>query len=140
VSLEITPADYAAIQQLYARQSHAVDAGDGPAWAESFAVDGVLRSPTYDGAVSGSDQLSMFAESFHAAMVREGVTRRHWITALALDPADDVVAARCYAMVIATRQGAAPQIERSVVFRDTLAQRDGHWVITRRDVEVDGVG
>jgi uncharacterized protein (TIGR02246 family) len=128
-----------AIQQLYARQSHAIDSGDARAWAACFTADGVFRSPTYGGAVVGTAALTAFAEEFARAAAEAGVVRRHWTTALALEcQAEDLVAARCYAMVLATAAGERPVIERVVVFHDRLVRRDGRWQIEERRVSVDG--
>lgn len=131
--------DQLAIAQLYAQQSHAIDSGDGLAWAACFTEDGTFRSPTYDGPVSGTEDLAAFAERFAAAAADEGVTRRHWTTSLVLDPAgEDAATGRCYAFVLATAAGDRPQIERSVVFHDRLVRRGGRWQIERREVQVDG--
>jgi uncharacterized protein (TIGR02246 family) len=140
----MTEADLAAeqqlaIQQLYARQSHAIDSGDARAWAACFTADGAFRSPTYAGAVVGTAALTAFAEEFARAAAEAGVVRRHWTTALALESqAEDLVAARCYAMVLATAAGERPVIERTVVFHDRLVRRDGRWLIEERQVSVDG--
>jgi uncharacterized protein (TIGR02246 family) len=129
-----------AIQQLYARQSHAIDSGDAHGWAACFTSDGAFRSPTYGDAVVGTDALTAFAEAFARAAAEAGVVRRHWTTALALEAEiEDVVAARCYVMVLATAVGERPVIERTVVFHDRLVRRDGGWLIERRQVSVDGL-
>jgi hypothetical protein len=133
--------DQLAIGQLYARQSQAIDSGDGAGWAASFTADGVFSSPTYDAPVVGAAALEDFADRFAAAATEAGLVRRHWTTGLALEPqADDRILGRCYAIVLATAPGEAPVIERSVVFNDQLVRRDGSWLVERRNVEVDGRG
>jgi hypothetical protein len=128
-----------AIQQLYARQSHAIDSGDARGWAACFTSDGAFRSPTYDGPVVGTAALTGFAEDFARAAAEAGVVRRHWTTALALvAETEDVAAARCYAMVLSTAAGEQPIIERTVVFHDRLVRSDGRWLIGERRVSVDG--
>jgi uncharacterized protein (TIGR02246 family) len=128
-----------AIQQLYARQSHAIDSGDARGWAACFTSDGAFRSPTYGAPVVGTEALTAFAADFAQAAADAGVVRRHWTTALALEIATDgSVAARCYAMVLATAVGERPVIERTVVFHDRLVRRDGRWLIEERQVRVDG--
>jgi uncharacterized protein (TIGR02246 family) len=129
-----------AIQQLYARQSHAIDSGDALGWAACFTSDGAFRSPTYGDAIVGTVALTAFAEAFARAAAEAGVVRRHWTTALVLDAdTEDVVAARCYAMVLTTAVGEQPLIERTVVFHDRLVRRGGCWLIERRQVSVDGL-
>ena len=129
-----------AIHQLYARQSHAIDSGDAREWAGCFTSDGAFRSPTYGDTVVGTAALIAFAEAFARAAAEAGVVRRHWTTALALErEADDVVAARCYAMVLSTGVAERPVIERTVVFHDRLVRREGRWLIERRQVSVDGL-
>lgn len=131
--------DQLAIAQLYARQSHAIDAGDAHGWAASFTDDGSFTSPTYGAPVTGAAALAAFAEAFAATAERDGVVRRHWTTALELTPdGDDRVAARCYAIVLATAPAGAPRIERSVVFHDRLVCRAERWLIEHRRVTVDG--
>jgi uncharacterized protein (TIGR02246 family) len=131
--------DQLAIGQLYSRQSHAIDAGDATGWAGSFTPDGTFTSPTYDAPVAGTAALTAFAEAFAAAAQRDGVVRRHWITALALErEGEGRAAGRCYAMVLATPVGGPPRIERSVVFHDRLVCRDRRWQVEGRQVSVDG--
>jgi uncharacterized protein (TIGR02246 family) len=130
-----------AIQQLYARQSHAIDSGDARGWAACFTSDGAFRSPTYGAPVVGTEALTAFAEDFAQAATQAGVVRRHWTTALAIETETetyDSVAARCYAMVLATAAGERPVIERTVVFHDRLVRRNGRWLIEERRVSVDG--
>lgn len=136
----LTTGEQLAIQQLYARQSHAIDSGDGRAWAACFTPEGAFRSPTYGEPVVGTAALTAFVEDFARAAAEGGVVRRHWTTALALDAdGPDAVAARCYAMVLATAPGERPVIERCVVFDDRLVRRDGDWLIDERRVSVDGL-
>jgi uncharacterized protein (TIGR02246 family) len=128
-----------AIQQLYARQSHAIDSRDARGWAACFTSDGAFRSPTYGAPVVGTEALTAFAEEFAQAAADAGIVRRHWTTALALESeTHDSVAARCYAMVLATAAGERPVIERTVVFHDRLVRRNGRWLIEERQVRVDG--
>ena len=132
--------DHLAIEQLYARQSHAIDSGDHAGWAACFIPEGVFDSPTYESPVEGTAQLIAFAAEFTRSAAGTGVVRRHWTTALVLDGrGDGEVSARCYALVLATAPAGPPRIERSVVFHDRLVCRDGRWAIRRREVEVDGV-
>ena len=131
--------DQLAIGQLYARQSHAIDSGDSAGWAACFTADGTFESPTYDAPVTGTEALEAFAAAFASAAAEAGLVRRHWTTSLVLEAdAEDRVAAACYALVLATAEGEAPRIERSVVFHDRLVRRDGRWLMERREVEVDG--
>lgn len=57
--------DQLAIQQLYARYNHAIDAGKGDAWAACFTAEGTFDSAT--GSFAGTEQLAAFALRSHSA-------------------------------------------------------------------------
>jgi uncharacterized protein (TIGR02246 family) len=131
--------DLAAIQQLYARQAHAIDGGDARGWAATFTPDGVFRSPTYPQPSAGAEELTAFAAAFARSASEAGVVRRHWTTNLVVEPdGTHQATARLYALVLATPRGEAPRIERSVLFRDRLVRRGERWLLAERTVEVDG--
>jgi len=135
----LTVADHLAIEQLYARQAHAIDSGDGKAWAATFAPDGTFRSPTYDEPQQGREQLRAFAEAFKRSADAAGVIRRHWTCSLEITAAGPERAdARCYALVLSVPSAGVPAIERSTVFADRLERVGGAWQVVERQVHVDG--
>ncbi len=127
------------IQQLYARQMQAIDAGEAEAWAQTFAPEGTFSSPSYGRTYTGRQELRGFAEAFARSAAKAGATRRHWTNALLLErDGQGGVTARCYALILASRTGAPVEIERCVVLHDRLERADGGWRFTSRRVEVDG--
>jgi len=70
--------DYIDIEQLYATYNHAIDSGDGEAWAATFTPDGTFNKFT------GHDQLVGFIQRWKAEM--NGGNRRHWNTNLRIVP------------------------------------------------------
>jgi len=61
--------DYIDIEQLYATYNHAIDSGDGEAWAATFTPDGTFNK------FAGHDQLVGFIQQWKEKM--NGGNRRH---------------------------------------------------------------
>src|SRR5439155_8062892 len=70
--------DQLAIDQLYARYNHAIDAGKGETWAGCFTPDGTFKSGPLD--LAGSEKLAEFATAFPTRL-----KARHWITNLLIE-------------------------------------------------------
>ena len=58
----LTTQDYIDIEQLYATYNHAIDSGDGEAWAATFTADGTFNKFT------GHDQLVGFIQAWKEKM------------------------------------------------------------------------
>ena len=129
--------DAYAIEQLYARQAHAIDGGDAPTWAATFVPDGIFDSPTYKNSVRGREQLERFARD---AIEQVGAGKqRHVVSNLVLAPQSiEAVKTHAYMLITRTDPGASPQLLRSVVVHDVLQRLDGEWLFARRTVERDG--
>jgi hypothetical protein len=69
--------DLVEIQQLYAKYSLTIDAGDAEGYASTFTPDGVF------GTNVGHDALVKFTETFHAGV---GSHVRHWNSNLLIQP------------------------------------------------------
>lgn len=52
------------LQNLYGSQARAIDTGDGLGWAATYTADGQYKSPSYDRAFEGTDDLTTFGDSF----------------------------------------------------------------------------
>ncbi|BAU94360.1 hypothetical protein N24_0098 [Corynebacterium suranareeae] len=52
------------LQNLYGRQSRAIDTGNGVGWADTYTADGSYSSPSYEKAFVGTEELIEFGNSF----------------------------------------------------------------------------
>ena len=125
--------DQLAIQQLYARYNFAIDSGNGPAWAETFAESGVFISAS--GTFTGSEQLSGFASGFAARL-----KGRHWTNNLVLEGDTGKATGTCYLLLFRLTPGEQPPagILVTAIYNDELAKgADGAWRFTKRTVTGD---
>jgi ketosteroid isomerase-like protein len=123
----LTVDDQLAIQQLVARYSHAIDGGDGVAYAGTFVEDGVLDAGALQ--VEGSHALEQFATEFPNS-VR---SPRHVATNLVIDGTGDGATCKAYVQLFAM-VGEPPrhQVTAAGVYDDTLSKADGTWRFVRR--------
>lgn len=137
-ALMIAIEDRLAIDELYARQSHAVDEGDSEHWAATFTEDGVFESPTYRLTARGPIELDDFARRSTLQARDAGRQFRHLVTAILLTPVDaDTISARAYLTIIAT-DSAGTTIDRSLVLYDVFRRTDAGWRCASRTVRRDG--
>jgi uncharacterized protein (TIGR02246 family) len=129
----LTIDDQLAIQQLVARYSHAIDGGDGAAYAGTFVEDGVLDAGALQ--LQGSHALAQFATEFPNS-VR---SPRHVATNLVIDGTGDDATCKAYVQLFAG-VGEPPhhQVTASGVYDDTLSKADGTWRFVRRTFIPDG--
>lgn len=73
LAADLTPADYTAIQQLYARYNATIDRGDAEGWASTFTMDGVFA-----GNFKGHDALVGFVNNWRTNPAMNGAARRHF--------------------------------------------------------------
>ncbi|WP_328914234.1 MULTISPECIES: nuclear transport factor 2 family protein [unclassified Streptomyces] len=122
---------YARIQQFYAHQMQALDAGRFAEYADTFTEDGTFQhSPQ---AAPASTRLGIVAElvEFNKRFDNDPVRRRHWFNHIALEPqADGSIRSTVYALVVTVRPNAKPEITPSCVVHDVLTV-DGETVLTR---------
>ena len=129
----LTVEDQLAIQQLAARYSHAIDSGDGPAYADTFVADGVLDAGALQ--VEGSRALEQFADQFSNSVRAP----RHVATNLVIDGAGEQATMKAYVQLFAMI-GDPPrhQVTASGTYVDTLTKADGTWRFIRRTFNADG--
>jgi len=133
----ITTEDRLEILELYGVQSHAVDGGDGEAWAATYAEDGVFESPTYQLTARGRDELRAFAENSNGAALARGEQFRHVVTGIVLDEIEEGrVRARAYMTILATTAEGS-RVDRSLVVHDELVRVAGSWLFRERKVYRD---
>jgi hypothetical protein len=127
----LTTEDQLAIQQLYARYNHAIDAGKGDAWAACFTPEGTFSSAT--GNFAGKEQLSGFATTF-----AQRLKARHWTNNLVIDGTDSGAAGSCYLMLLRLGDGEKPtSILTTAIYRDTLVKSGAEWKFAARNVTGD---
>ncbi|MBV8463811.1 MAG: nuclear transport factor 2 family protein [Acidimicrobiales bacterium] len=119
--------DHVAIQQLVARYNHAIDSGDGAAYADAFVDDGVLDAGGL--VVEGRDALHSFAETFAASVWAP----RHVATNLVIDGQGDRAELRAYVQLYSMEGDPGRQgVRASGIYHDTLVKQDGRWRFVRR--------
>jgi len=120
--------DYIDIEQLYATYNHAIDAGDGEAWAATFTPDGTFNKFT------GHDQLVGFIQQWKEKM--NGANRRHWNTNLRILPSKDGASASVFLMLLDV--GTKPSsIVATGMYNDTLVKTASGWRFKTRQTKMD---
>ncbi|MEJ5221075.1 MAG: nuclear transport factor 2 family protein [Tepidiforma sp.] len=124
--------DQLAIQQLYARYNHAIDSGDGAAWAACFTPDGTFSSAT--GTFTGRDQLQGFGTAFATRM-----KARHWTNNLVLEGDGEAATGSSYLMLLRLAPGEQPpaSILVTAIYRDELRRTADGWKFASRTVVGD---
>jgi 3-phenylpropionate/cinnamic acid dioxygenase small subunit len=131
--MPLTVDDQLAIQQLYARYNHAIDSGDGAAWAACFTTNGTFSSAT--GNFAGHEQLESFGNAFATRM-----KARHWTNNLLLEGDGSAATGSCYLMLLRLTPGEQPPatILVTAIYRDQLARTADGWKFASRTVTGDG--
>lgn len=136
--MTVAIADRLAIDELYARQSHAVDEGDAECWAATFTPDGVFTSPTYRLTATGTSELADFARRSTLTAREAGRQFRHIVTGILLTAHDaDTVTGKAYLTIIAT-DAVGSVVDRSLVLDDLFRRTVDGWRCTSRTVHRDG--
>ncbi|WP_261719655.1 nuclear transport factor 2 family protein [Streptomyces sp. FZ201] len=127
------------IQQFYARQMRLLDNGAVEEWAATFTEDGVFDQNVAE-PLTGRTTIAVAAQKRVDQLVAEGVTRRHWLGMLEVEPEDEhgVVHTRYYAFSLATERGGSPRITASTYAEDTLVRHEDGWLVRYRHVTHDG--
>lgn len=128
----LTTEDRLEIQELYARYNHAIDFGDGPAWAACFSADGTFES---GGTVTtGPDALAGFASAFPTRL-----KARHWTNNLVLDEGPDGVSGKCYLQLLRLTPGERPpaSVLTTAIYHDRLTRTADGWRFASRKVVGD---
>ena len=105
--------DYVDIEQLYSTYNHAIDSGDGEAWAATFTPDGTFNK--FTGMTSWSASSSGGREKMN------GDNRRHWNTNLRIRPAEDGASASVFLMLVDVGTK-PPSIVDTGMYNDTLVK------------------
>jgi uncharacterized protein (TIGR02246 family) len=123
--------DFIEIQQLCARYNHAVDHGDGEAFAAMFTEDGTLLAGS---TVSGRAALAAFAASVPESLSNP----RHIATNIVIAGDAGAATVSAYLQVWA-RVGAdtAPRLVTSGQYDDRVVAQDGGWLFASRVFTAD---
>ncbi|HKR37985.1 MAG TPA: nuclear transport factor 2 family protein [Steroidobacteraceae bacterium] len=122
----LTTQDYVDIEQLYATYNHAIDSGDGEAWAATFTPDGTFNK------FSGHDQLVGFIQQWKEKM--NGGNRRHWNTNLRIEPSKDGASASVFLMLVDV---STKGIVATGMYNDTLVKTASGWRFKTRQTKMD---
>jgi hypothetical protein len=122
----LTTQDYIDIEQLYATYNHAIDSGDGEAWAATFTPDGTFNKFT------GHDQLVGFIQAWKEKM--NGGARRHWNTNLRIVPSKDGASASVFLMLVDVNTRG---IVATGMYNDTLVKAANGWRFKTRQTKMD---
>lgn len=114
------------IHELLARYCWAFDAGDGEAYAATFAEDGQMggRGTHY----AGREQLAGFATNSYPSTLAS----QHWNTNVVLEPSGESVSSTCYMM--GPLRGADGTLGVGILgkYDDTLVHTAEGWRFARR--------
>jgi uncharacterized protein (TIGR02246 family) len=123
--MSLSADDIAEITQLYGRYAHAVDAGDGKAFAACFTPEGALRLG--DGEpLAGHDAIAEFASSMPTMV--PGI--RHSVSNIVLDGNGEEATGAAYLLVYLS--GSETTIITTGRYRDELRRDDGSWAFASR--------
>lgn len=130
--MSLSTEDQLAIQQLYARYNHAIDSGQGEAWAATFTPEGVFSSAS--GTFAGTAQLAGFGSGF-----AKQLKARHWTNNLLVDADGGGAKGSCYLILLRLTPGERPPagIMATAIYNDELVKVGGDWRFSKRTVTTD---
>ena len=116
--------DHLAIEQIYARYSHAVDRGDGDEWAACFTADGVFTS--FDHPCEGRAAIVALAEG-----TRHHPPGRHLVSNLVLEPGDFSARGSAYLAWLHITKSPVT-VPTTGFYDDEVVPTSGGWLFRRR--------
>jgi hypothetical protein len=125
---KLTADDYNEITQLYAKYNHAIDSGNGEAWANTFTADGVFRKTTV-----GHEALVKFVENFSKS---SNGGFRHWNANMTVVGTPAGADGSVYLTL--WNVGVRPQvIVTTGIYIDKLVKTPAGWRFKERDIKGD---
>jgi len=123
----MTAQDYFEIQQLYAKYNHAIDSGNGEAYADTFTPDGVFNNNT------GRDALVKFVkDTWYGRM--NGATRQHWNTNLLITGDAKQAKGSVYLMLVDLSTKPV-SVMTMAMYDDELVKTAQGWRFTKRQTK-----
>ncbi|WP_243706098.1 nuclear transport factor 2 family protein [Micromonospora sp. KC721] len=132
------------IRQFYAVQMRLLDSGAAEEWAATFTPDGVFEQNVDPEPLRGRPAIAVAARRRVDNLRADGLTRRHWLGMVHVDPVPDgSVRARYYAIAYAVASASgdhrsSPEIYASTVADDVLVHDHDGWLVAHRRVVHDG--
>ena len=125
--MALTTEDQLEIHGLVARYNHAVDSGNGDAYAETFTAEGVLDAGAL--VVEGREALAAFAKGLPSSMR----SPRHIASNLVIEGDGDRATVNAYVqMYVLAGDPGHPKLAVSGKYVDELVRTGGRWVFARR--------
>jgi hypothetical protein len=129
---------FVSVQHFLYRQMQLLDGGNAEAWATTFAEDGTFAQDTSPAPRRGRAVLANRMRLHADELAAKGLTRRHWLGMLAVQPGGgDTVLARYYALVIDTPKGGQSSLHLSTVCEDVLVPDGDSWLVASRFIHWD---
>jgi uncharacterized protein (TIGR02246 family) len=120
----MTAQDYFEIQQLYAKYNHAIDSGDGEAYADTFTPDGVFNNN------AGREALVKFVKETWVGRMN-GANRQHWNTNLMLNGDSKKATGSVYLMIVDLSTKPV-SVMAMAMYADELTKTPQGWRFTKR--------
>lgn len=137
--IEVDPVDHISILHIYARYAHAIDSGDGLAYASCYSPDGRYRSSTF-GQATGHEELSHFAVEHYRRWINQGIQTRHWNNQVLLRKLPNgAIAGSVYVLLYGVRAGEPPQPLLQTVYTDQLLLTGEGWRLQERASNADSM-
>jgi len=125
--MALSTEDQLEIQGLVARYNHAVDSGEGDAYADTFVPDGVLDAGALQ--VEGRQALAAFAKGLPSTQH----SPRHIASNLVIEGDGDRATVQAYVqMYVLAGDPPQPHLAVSGKYADTLVRNEGRWLFARR--------
>jgi uncharacterized protein (TIGR02246 family) len=126
LAAELTPADYTAIQQLYARYNTTIDRGDAEGWAATFIPDGTFMNN------KGTEALKAFVNTWHTG---QGASQRHFSADLVITPSAEGATGTISTMLVSVATPAS--IASYVTYSDVLVKTASGWRFKSRTLKME---
>jgi uncharacterized protein (TIGR02246 family) len=120
----LTPQDYIDIQQLYARYTWAIDAGDVEGYAGLYTPDGSFNT------FNGADGLRTFMKG------RPAGTGRHWNSNLVITPSPEGARGKVYLLIVDVGEK-PPAAKLAARYEDSLVKTADGWRFKKRQTSPD---
>ena len=139
--MRLAATDTLAILDLIGHYCHAVDTGDGPAYADTFLPNGTFEMPA--GRVEGRDALIEMVGVIQAAMPGVRHLSTNWVIDGPKDGDPDSATMRCYMLIKAHdpqsdgKGPPQPKLVASGIYDDTLRRVDGAWRFASRKINIE---
>lgn len=129
--------DRCALVALYAAYNHAIDTGDAPNWAQTFADDGIFEHPSAN--FVGHSELERFIRERNAKLAAHPCSdQRHWNDPIDLNIQSTRASGTCRLLVSGMRRDTnRPEVLATGYYIDELVKGEKGWRFRRRRLKLD---